>query len=108
MKPKTQSCGIPVPLKTIRGEIDGDALRRFQREVVLFEACRPQQRLSCFRLRLRPVAGAFYTMELLRGETLADILKSRGPLRFDEARSIAIQVAEALEAAHATGSFIAI
>jgi tetratricopeptide (TPR) repeat protein len=94
---------VPVALKTIRGEVDGDALRRFQREVVLSRHVAHSNVCRVFDFGSDPVAGAFYTMELLRGETLADIVKSRGPLRFDEARSIAIQVAEALEAAHASG-----
>ncbi len=47
--------------------------------------------------------GAYLAMELLDGETLAQRLARSGPLPVDEAASILIEVAFALEAAHAHG-----
>jgi hypothetical protein len=44
----------------------------------------------------------FLVLELVEGETLADRL-SRGPLPIPQALAIAIQIADALEAAHARG-----
>ncbi|MFD0866330.1 serine/threonine-protein kinase, partial [Tessaracoccus lubricantis] len=46
---------------------------------------------------------AFLVMELLPGATLADDLRTRGALPFDEIRSIALQVTAALGAAHEAG-----
>jgi serine/threonine-protein kinase len=45
---------------------------------------------------------AFLVMELLQGQTLADRLK-KGPLSLDEALKTAIEVADALSAAHKQG-----
>jgi serine/threonine protein kinase len=44
----------------------------------------------------------FLVMELAHGETLADRI-ARGPIPVDEALPIAVQIAEALEAAHGQG-----
>src|SRR5262245_3596677 len=44
----------------------------------------------------------FLVMEYLEGETLAARLE-RGPLPFDEALDVAIQIADALEKAHGQG-----
>lgn len=44
----------------------------------------------------------FLVMELVEGETLAELLL-RGPVRVEEALPIAMQIAEALEAAHEKG-----
>src|SRR5262249_15654023 len=45
----------------------------------------------------------FLVLELIEGNTLADVLKKRGALPLDEALQIAQQVCEALEAAHSKG-----
>jgi tetratricopeptide (TPR) repeat protein len=95
--------GMQVALKTIRGDRDETAVRRFQRELVLARTISHPNVCRVFDFGTDEVVGAFYTMELLRGDTLATVLKQRGPLGTVEARQIARQVADALEAAHAHG-----
>ncbi len=95
--------GMRIALKTIRGENDETAVRRFQRELVLARSVSHASVCRVYDFGTDEKAGAFYTMELLRGDTLATVLKKRGPLPVKEARRIASQVAQALEAAHAHG-----
>ncbi|MDZ4801158.1 MAG: protein kinase [Bryobacteraceae bacterium] len=95
--------GMSVALKTIRGEADQTSVRRFQRELVLARAVSHSNVCRVYDFGSDDVAGAFYTMELLRGDTLATVLKQRGPFSVKEARTVAVRVAQALEAAHAHG-----
>lgn len=93
----------PVAVKILRPEIAGDeqVLRRFRREVQLARRVTHPNVCRVFDL----VAGppVFLTMELLRGETLSDRLESGGPMSPAEALPIAVQISQALEAAHANG-----
>jgi serine/threonine-protein kinase len=100
--------GEPVATKVMRATLlNAERLgERFRREVqlarhsthrgvcrvhdVAFHSQRPGQPLIVL------------TMELLKGETLADCL-SRGPLPRAEALAVATQIADALDAAHAQG-----
>src|SRR5207248_1333380 len=45
----------------------------------------------------------FLVMEYIEGETLSERLARTGALRFDEALTVAIQIAGALDAAHRSG-----
>src|SRR5215469_5719059 len=101
-----------VALKSIRSELlhDGRALDRFKREVHLARkvthpnVCRI---FDLFRQSSIVVAGQsrgpmiFVAMELLEGETLAELLKRQPRMRVEEARPIALQIASGLGAAHA-------
>jgi serine/threonine protein kinase/Tfp pilus assembly protein PilF len=103
-----------VALKSIRSELLNDvrALDRFKREVHLARkvthpnVCRI---FDLFRQPLLVVAGQsrgptiFVAMELLEGETLAELLKRQPRMRVEEARPIALQIASGLGAAHAAG-----
>jgi serine/threonine protein kinase/tetratricopeptide (TPR) repeat protein len=101
-----------VALKSIRSELldDGRALERFKREVHLARqvthpnVCRI---FDLFRQSPSPTAGrgsvAFVAMELLEGETLADLLRRQPRLSVAEAQPIAMQLAAGLGAAHAAG-----
>jgi len=95
-----------VALKTIRPEIAGDerAIARFKREIHLARRVTHPNVCRIFDLfhhqpegTSRPVA--FLSMELLRGQTLAERLR-RGRLARAEAAPIVRQMAAALEAAH--------
>ncbi len=107
--------GEAVALKTIRQrEGDGDAaLELFRREVLLARrvthpnVCRI---FDVFRHRFEPSPGLagprevlFLSMELLRGDTLAERLRERGRMSTAEALPVALQMAAALDAAHQAG-----
>jgi len=103
-----------VALKSIRSELldDSRVLERFKREVHLARkvthpnVCRI---FDLFRQPSDPAAGsgrgsvAFVAMELLEGETLADLLRRQPRLSVQEAQPIALQMAAGLGAAHAAG-----
>ncbi len=96
-----------VALKTIRPEIAADerAIARFKREIHLARRVTHPNVCRIFDLfRHQPEGTArpvtFLSMELLRGQTLADRLRRGGPMSTSEAAPIVRQMAAALEAAH--------
>jgi tetratricopeptide (TPR) repeat protein len=108
--------GDRVAVKVLRPEIsrDEEALQRFKREVQLArrvthpQVCRVFELFFAAAATARPgeapgATRAFVTMELLRGETLAQRLERQGQLAPEEALPIAVQMAGALTAAHAAG-----
>jgi tetratricopeptide (TPR) repeat protein len=108
--------GEPVALKTVRPDVAADdlALERFKREIQLARQVTHRNVCRIHDLgahRSQSAVGAFYpggeilfvTMELLRGESLADRLAARGPLSEAEALPLIRQMVAALEAAHAAG-----
>jgi serine/threonine-protein kinase len=80
---------------------DADRLSRFHRESQLLAALNHPNIAHVHGLEDAGGHSAL-VMELVEGSTLADLLAA-GPLPLDEALSIARQIAEALEAAHASG-----
>jgi tRNA A-37 threonylcarbamoyl transferase component Bud32 len=102
--------GERIALKTLRAEAAADerARARFKREIQL--ARRVTHRNVCRIFDVAIDRGGeehaelvFLTMELLAGESLADLIRRRGPLGEREALPIARQIAAALAAAHAAG-----
>src|SRR5580704_10819471 len=103
-----------VALKSIRSELlhNARALDRFKREVHLARKVTHPNVCRIFDLFRQPASAAggdsrgpvaFVAMELLEGETLAEFLRRRPRLSIDEARPIALQVADGLGAAHSAG-----
>jgi serine/threonine protein kinase/tetratricopeptide (TPR) repeat protein len=104
-----------IAIKAIRGEIADTPgiLSRFKREVYATRRVTHPNVCRTFDLECHtPVAGAsnqpgrkitFLTMELLRGETLSEILQRAGALPVGEVHSLALQVGHALLAAHNAG-----
>src|SRR5215467_12989119 len=89
-----------VAIKILPGEFaqDADRVSRFQREAeVLASLSHPN--IAAIHDLQEANGSSFLIMELVEGETLADML-SRGPIPLDDALPIARQIAEALEAAH--------
>ena len=77
---------------------DPDRLSRFQREARLLAALNHPNIATIYGLE-QSSGTACLVMELVPGETLADRVKT-GPVPVEEALKIAVQIAEALEAAH--------
>jgi serine/threonine-protein kinase len=80
---------------------DRDRLARFEREAQLLASLSHPNIGAIFGLEMLGESGCL-VLELIEGETLAEKL-ARGPLPVDEALRLALQVAEALEAAHEKG-----
>ncbi len=99
-----QILGRPVAVKVLSESLAAGerAVRRFEREA------RAAARLFGPHIAAvydfgRSEGRPYIVMELVRGETLADRLAREGPLPPQEAARIAVQVAQALEEAHAAG-----
>ncbi|MBP7865945.1 MAG: serine/threonine protein kinase [Acidobacteria bacterium] len=100
-------------LKTLRADTAGaEAVGRFKREIQLARRVTHPNICRIYDMGYHdfspepPGPGrrvAFLTMELLRGESLTDLVRRRGRLRTPEALPIIRELAAALDAAHATG-----
>jgi DNA-binding winged helix-turn-helix (wHTH) protein/predicted Ser/Thr protein kinase len=95
--------GRPVALKILLGELaqDRQALERFSREARAVSALNHPNICTLYDIgesERRP----FLAMEYLEGHTLAEFSAAK-PLRVDQLLEIGIQIADALDAAHAKG-----
>ena len=92
-----------VAIKTlpIADASDADRLARFDREAKLLAALKHPNIASIHGLE-ESNGTRFFVMELVEGGTLADRLVA-GPLPIEHALRVALQLAEALEAAHDAG-----
>ena len=92
--------GREVAIKTLPAEFasDGDRLARFEREARLLASLNHPNIASIYGLD--EFAGTrFIVLELIEGETLADVVRRR-PIPAEDALKLAIQIAAAVEAAH--------
>ena len=92
--------GREVALKMLPEAFAGDAERlvRFKREAQVLASLNHPNIAGVFDLE-ESDGRHLLVMELVEGETLAERLK-RAPLELDEALRLAVQIAEALQAAH--------
>jgi serine/threonine protein kinase/Flp pilus assembly protein TadD len=100
--------GERIALKILRPEISGNEehLARFRREMQLARRVTHRNVCRVFDLGHHNQGGrelAFVTMELLSGETLARFLARRNKLPPAEALTLAVQLADGLEALHKAG-----
>jgi serine/threonine-protein kinase len=95
--------GRDVALKTLPPELarDPDRIARFHREARLLAALNHPGIAAIHGLE-ESGAIPFLVLELVEGQTLADQLK-HGPIPVEKSLSLALQIAEALEAAHEKG-----
>jgi serine/threonine-protein kinase len=94
--------GREVAIKTLPSEIanDADRLARFEREAKLLAALNHTNIATIYGLHEHE-GTQFLAMELVEGETLERKLKARMPV--EDVLRLALQIAEALEAAHEKG-----
>jgi serine/threonine protein kinase len=111
-----EKLGREVALKVLPEEFAGDPERmaRFEREAKVLASLNHPNIATLFGLETGIPSGTdsdadsdagdttFLAMELVEGEDLSERIK-RGPIPIDEAIPIALQIAEALEAAHEAG-----
>ncbi len=95
--------GRNVAIKVLPEEFarDADRVARFQREAKLLASLNHPNIAAIYGLEKSGETN-FLVMELVEGQTLDDRIKS-GPVPVEEALKLALQIAEALEAAHDKG-----
>jgi eukaryotic-like serine/threonine-protein kinase len=96
-----------VALKILRPDQDADpiAVQRFEQEVAATTRLTHPNTVRVFDYGVTEDGIWYYAMELLEGQTLADLVRSEGRLPVARALHIAHQVARALAEAHARGIF---
>jgi serine/threonine protein kinase len=102
------SLGRDVAIKVLPDEFarDPDRLARFEREALLLASLNHQNIATIYGIHDGPNENGRHSralvLELIEGPTLGDLLL-QGAVPIDEARHIARQVADALDAAHERG-----
>ena len=97
--------GREVAIKTLPEEFakDADRLARFEREARLLASLNHPS-IAAIHGFEEDNGTHFLVLELVEGDTLADKIK-RGAIPVEESLTLALQIAEALEAAHEKGVF---
>ncbi len=100
---KDHKLGREVAIKVLPEEFasETDRVARFQREAKLLASLNHPHIATIHGLE-ESGRTSFLVLELVEGETLADRLR-RGPIPVEESLKLALQIAEALEAAHDKG-----
>ena len=100
---KDQKLGRDVAIKVLPEEFtkDSERVARFQREAKLLASLNHPNIAAIYGLE-ESDGTHFLVLELVEGDTLADRIKG-GPIPVEEALKLALQIAEALEAAHEKG-----
>ena len=94
-----------VALKMLPAVLAGDAerLARFRREAQVLAALNHPNVAHLYGFEESATGAPALVMELVEGQTLAEMLKAQGALGLGDALAIAKQIADALEAAHEQG-----
>ena len=100
---KDQKLGRDVAIKVLPDEFakDADRVSRFQREAKLLASLNHPNIAAIYGLEESGKTN-FLVMELVEGQTLADRIKADA-IPVEESLKLALQIAEALEAAHEKG-----
>ena len=91
-----------VALKILPADFAQDpaSFNRFQREARLLAALNNEHIATLYTLE-ESRGIDFLTMEYIEGKTLAEVLRTRGPISLAETLDLCVQIAQALEQAHA-------
>ena len=102
-KAKDQKLGRDVAIKVLPEEFakDADRIARFKREAKLLASLNHPNIAAIHGLE-ESDGTHFLVLELIEGDTLADRIKG-GAIPVEESLKLALQIAEALEAAHEKG-----
>ena len=92
-----------VALKMLRGGGSEDMVRRFTREMKATAELRHPNTVRVLDCGLTDEGVWYYTMELLKGRTLASLLQNEGPLPASRGVYLLMQAARALSEAHGHG-----
>lgn len=97
--------GRRVAIKFLRAALSADrtATERLLREARAASSIEHDNIVSVSDLGHLPSGSAYYVMEILRGESLAETLHHHGRLPWSRVAGIALQLCDALNAAHARG-----
>jgi len=97
--------GRTVAIKMLRPELvrNSETVARFLREGRAACRVRHEHVVEATDFGVTPEGDVFLVMEYLEGEDLAELLEREGPLPWPRARAIALQICEAIDAAHAAG-----
>jgi serine/threonine protein kinase/Tol biopolymer transport system component len=100
---KDRKLGRDVAIKVLPDEFakDTDRVARFQREAKLLASLNHPNIAAIYGLEESGRTN-FLVLELVEGQTLADRIKA-APIPIEESLKLALQIAEALEAAHEKG-----
>ena len=102
--PDDQVQGITVALKLLLPGADEKSYTRFRREATLAGALRHSHIVRILQIGVAPLGEvAYIAMELVDGESLADLLSQRGRLRPEETANLLEPIARALAYAHRQG-----
>jgi serine/threonine protein kinase len=101
---KNLSLGVDVALKLVHGEIvSAETTDRLQREAHAAARLEHPSAVRIFDFGLSDLGDPFIAMELLRGESLRDVLERRRKIPAAEMVALALPVMSALAAAHQKG-----
>ncbi len=97
--------GRPVALKTLKPAVAADRslTERFFAEARAVNIIRHENIVECTDLVNDPTGRSYIVMELLEGSTLGAAIREAGKLPAKRAVKIAVQIAEAIGAAHGKG-----
>lgn len=95
--------GREVALKRVHASGDPHGTLRLKREALVGASLNHPNVVSVYDVETEDDGDVVIVMEYVEGETLSDVLRSRGPMAPKEALRVLAGVAEALDAIHARG-----